>query len=241
MADEPDAIARVRLAANEHGLTEGLDPAALAWLVSVGEVETYSEGVSETLGFEQVRFTGRKIAPNAEHHRAAARQAIDRGYWKAFALASSRQRPEIEAIRDAALDAIVATEVLVDIQSIGREAEQRLKDWRPGALIAPPPEPEHHFADLMLADETRDAELDALRARIAELEAAPVLELSNEPPAEALMEAYPDEDHAALKARILAEFASLRNMLVGHIPMTMEQLARLQALEHPKFQTWLQA
>jgi len=85
------------------------------------------------------------------------------------------------------------------------------------------------------------AENDALRARIAELEAAPVLELSNDPPTEALMEAYPDEDHVALKARILAEFASLRNMLVGHIPMTMEQLARLQALEHPKFQTWLQA
>jgi hypothetical protein len=85
------------------------------------------------------------------------------------------------------------------------------------------------------------AENDALRARIAELEAAPILELSNDPPAEALMEAYPDENHAALKARILAEFASLRNMLVGHIPMTMEQLARLQALEHPKFQTWLQA
>jgi hypothetical protein len=85
------------------------------------------------------------------------------------------------------------------------------------------------------------AENDALRARIAELEAAPVLELSNDPPTEALMEAYPDEDHAALKARILAEFASLRNALVGHIPMTMEQLARLQALEHPKFQTWLQA
>jgi hypothetical protein len=85
------------------------------------------------------------------------------------------------------------------------------------------------------------AENDALRARIAELEAATVLELSNDPPTEALMEAYPDEDHAALKARILAEFASLRNMLVGHIPMTMEQLARLQALEHPKFQTWLQA
>jgi hypothetical protein len=105
----------------------------------------------------------------------------------------------------------------------------------------PPQAEEHHFADLMLADETRDAELDALRARIAELEAAPVLELSNDPPAEALMEAYPDEDHAALKARILAEFASLRNALVGHIPMTMEQLARLQALEHPKFQTWLQA
>ena len=89
----------------------------------------------------------------------------------------------------------------------------------------------------------RDAELDALRARIAELEAtlaAPVLELSNEPPAEALAEAYPDEDHAALKARIMAEFASLRNALVGHIPMTHEQLDRLVVLEHPKYQSWLQ-
>jgi len=89
------------------------------------------------------------------------------------------------------------------------------------------------------------AENDALRARIAELEAAlsaPVLELSNpaEPPAEALLEAYPDEDHAALKARILAEFASLRNMLIGQIPMTQDQLARLVALEHPKYQSWLQ-
>jgi hypothetical protein len=89
----------------------------------------------------------------------------------------------------------------------------------------------------------RDAELDALRARIAELEAtlaAPVLELSNEPPAEALLEAYPDEDHAALKARILAEFASLRNALIGQIPMTHEQLDRLVVLEHPKYQSWLQ-
>ena len=87
------------------------------------------------------------------------------------------------------------------------------------------------------------AENDALRARIAELEAAlatPVLELSNEPPPEALQEAYPDEDHAALKARILAEFASLRNMLIGQIPMTQEQLSRLVALEHPKYQSWLQ-
>jgi hypothetical protein len=89
------------------------------------------------------------------------------------------------------------------------------------------------------------AENDALRARIAELEAAlaaPVMELSNpaEPPAEALEEAYPDEDHAALKARILAEFASLRNMLIGQIPMTQDQLARLVALEHPKYQSWLQ-
>jgi len=89
------------------------------------------------------------------------------------------------------------------------------------------------------------AENDALRARIAELEAAlsaPVLELSSptEPPAEALLEAYPDEDHAALKARILSEFASLRNMLIGQIPMSHEQLDRLVALEHPKYQSWLQ-
>jgi len=87
------------------------------------------------------------------------------------------------------------------------------------------------------------AENDALRARIAELEAAlatPVLELSNDPPAEALLEAYPDEDHAALKARILSEFASLRNMLIGQIPMSHEQLDRLVALEHPKYQSWLQ-
>ena len=87
------------------------------------------------------------------------------------------------------------------------------------------------------------AENDALRARIAELEAAlsaPVLKLSNEPPAEALLEAYPDEDHVALKARIMAEFASLRNALIGQIPMTHEQLDRLVVLEHPKYQSWLQ-
>lgn len=89
------------------------------------------------------------------------------------------------------------------------------------------------------------AENNVLRSQIAELEAL-VLKLTPttpdpvEPPAEALAEAYPDEDHATLKARILAEFASLRNALVGHIPMTMEQLTRLQTLEHPKFQTWLQ-
>ena len=102
----------------------------------------------------------------------------------------------------------------------------------------------------------RDAEIDALgrrvadleeaikalRQRIAALEAAPLVEPSNpaEPPAEALLEAYPDEDHAALKQRILGEFASLRNMLIGQIPMTHEQLDRLVALEHPKYQSWLQ-
>ena len=84
--------------------------------------------------------------------------------------------------------------------------------------------------------------LEALRQRIAALEAVPAAEPSNpnEPPPEALNEAYPDEDHAALKARILGEFASLRNMLIGQIPMTHEQLDRLVALEHPKYQSWLQ-
>jgi hypothetical protein len=88
----------------------------------------------------------------------------------------------------------------------------------------------------------RDAEIEALRARIAELEAlqAPAPQQPSEPPAEALLEAYPDEDHAALKARILGEFSSLRNMLIGQIPMTHEQLDRLVALEHPKYQSWLQ-
>lgn len=69
---------------------------------------------------------------------------------------------------------------------------------------------------------------------------APAPQQPSEPPAEALLEAYPDEDHAALKARILGEFASLRNMLIGQIPMTHEQLDRLVALEHPKYQSWLQ-
>lgn len=85
-----------------------------------------------------------------------------------------------------------------------------------------------------------EAEVKALWARIGALEEKPVLELSNEPPEEALLEAYPDEDHAALKQRILFEFASLRNMLIGQIPMTADQLNRLVALEHPKYQSWLQ-
>jgi hypothetical protein len=87
-----------------------------------------------------------------------------------------------------------------------------------------------------------EAEVKALWERIAALEAAPVVKPSdpNEPPPEALDEAYPDEDHAALKARILHEFGSLRNMLIGQIPMTAEQLDRLVALEHPKYQSWLQ-
>lgn len=88
----------------------------------------------------------------------------------------------------------------------------------------------------------RDAQIEALQRRIAELEALQVVAPAGpaEPPPEALDEAYPDEDHAALKERILHEFASLRNMLIGHIPMTQEQVNRLVALEHPKYQSWLQ-
>jgi aminoglycoside phosphotransferase len=148
----------------------------------------------------------------------------------------------------AQLDAAIAAVCPIAGVSLGTEADK--STW----VI--------HFADhatdeqrakaheaLVFFEYRKPAPTDELQEQIdfirwvvgAELEAAPVLELSNDPPAEALMEAYPDENHAALKARILAEFASLRNMLIGNIPMTMEQLARLQALEHPKFQTWLQA
>ena len=94
--------------------------------------------------------------------------------------------------------------------------------------------------------DARDAEIDALRARIAELEAelAPAPIVDGEPPAEVVAEALPDEDYAALKQRLLIELGSLRNMLVGNIPMSDEEqaqkLARLAVLEHPKFQTWLQ-
>jgi hypothetical protein len=108
------------------------------------------------------------------------------------------------------------------------------------------------LADAAPFVDERDAEIEALRKRIAELEAAvPVVgELvldqvaDDEPPAEVLAEAFPDEDYTALKQRLLIELGSLRNMLVGNIPMSAEEqaqkLARLAALEHPKFQTWLQ-
>lgn len=110
---------------------------------------------------------------------------------------------------------------------------------------SPPPEP---TPDAIVFEEPApDPELETLRARITELEAL-VVELTppppseiTEPPPEVLAEAQPDETLAELKARLLFEFASLRNMLIGHIPMTEPQLLRLQALEHPKFQTWLQA
>ena len=103
-------------------------------------------------------------------------------------------------------------------------------------LLAP------HFSRHQPEPDARDVEIEALRQRIAALEAVPAAEPSNpnEPPPEALNEAYPAEDHAALKARILGEFSSLRNMLIGQIPMTHEQLDRLVALEHPKYQSWLQ-
>lgn len=110
---------------------------------------------------------------------------------------------------------------------------------------SPPPEP---TPDAVVFEEPApDPELETLRTRITELEAL-VVELTppppseiTEPPPEVLAEAQPDETLAELKARLLFEFASLRNMLIGHIPMTEPQLLRLQALEHPKFQTWLQA
>lgn len=109
----------------------------------------------------------------------------------------------------------------------------------PDAVVFEEPEPE--------PEPVTDPELETLRARITELEAL-VVELTppppsepTDPPAEVLAEAQPDESLVELKARLLAEFASLRNMLVGHIPMTEAQLLRLQALENYKFQTWLQA
>lgn len=102
------------------------------------------------------------------------------------------------------------------------------------------------LADAVPFVDARDAEIEALRARIAELEAelAPAPIADGEPPAEVLAEAFPDEDYTALKQRLLIELGSLRNMLVGNIPMSAEEqaqkLSRLAVLEHPKFQTWLQ-
>lgn len=135
------------------------------------------------------------------------------------------------------------------------------RDWRRsvravirGELMEIPNEPARYTGDAFkahwdavtsgkLADavpfvDARDAEIEALRKRIAELEAPPVVD--GDPPAEVMAEARPDEDYTELKARLLLEFASLRNMLVGHIPMTPDELARLVALEHPKYQSWLQ-
>lgn len=109
------------------------------------------------------------------------------------------------------------------------------------AVVEPDPVPEPEPAPAPVASEA-----DMLRQRIAQLEElvrqltpAPASDPSMPPP-EVMAEAHPDEGLVELKARLLAEFASLRNMLVGHIPMNEPQLLRLQALEHPKFQTWLQ-
>lgn len=107
----------------------------------------------------------------------------------------------------------------------------------PVPAVEPEPEP---------APAPVSSEADMLRQRIAQLEdlvrqltPAPASDPSVPPP-EVMAEAQPDESLVDLKTRLLAEFASLRNMLVGHIPMNEPQLLRLQALEHPKFQTWLQ-
>jgi len=130
-----------------------------------------------------------------------------------------------------------------DIRAVYRDAYQQHWDKVTSGTLAEAaaaPVFEDHPADP--APDPRDDQIAFLLRRVAELEAAlkaPVLELSNDPPEEALKEALPDEDHAALKARILAEFASLRNMLIGNIPMKPEQLERLVALEHPKYQSWL--
>jgi hypothetical protein len=111
----------------------------------------------------------------------------------------------------------------------------------PVPVVEPEPVPEPEPAPAPVSSEA-----DMLRQRIAQLEdlvrqltPAPEPDPSMPPP-EVMAEAHPDEGLVELKARLLAEFASLRNMLVGHIPMNEEQLLRLQALEHPKFQTWLQ-
>lgn len=132
-----------------------------------------------------------------------------------------------EQLSEKRLIEIVGT--VVDIDAIKKKIELALQlNYQP----APQPAP---------------SETDILRDRIAQLEEQ-VIQLTPEPepdvsvpPPEVLAEAQPDEDLVELKARLLGEFASLRNMLIGHIPMTEEQLLRLQALEHPKFQTWLQA
>ena len=137
--------------------------------------------------------------------------------------------------------AVVAPEPAVEIVAEPEPAPEPEPDPEPI------PEPEPTPDAIVFEEPAPDPELETLRARITELEAL-VVELTppppseiTEPPPEVLAEAQPDESLAELKARLLFEFASLRNMLIGHIPMTEPQLLRLQALEHPKFQTWLQA
>lgn len=170
----------------------------------------------------------------------------------------------------------LAWRTLVAVDHVDAKAEDEgltispaWRDWRRsvravirGELMDIPDEPARYTGDAFKAHwdavtsgklgdavpfvDARDAEIEALRARIAELEAelAPAPIADGEPPAEVLAEAFPDEDYTALKQRLLIELGSLRNMLVGNIPMSVEEqaqkLARLAVLEHPKFQTWLQ-
>ena len=169
----------------------------------------------------------------------------------------------------------LAWRMLVSVDHIDAKAEDEgltispaWRDWRRsvravirGDLMEIPDEPPRYLdaytahwnkatagklGDAVPFVDERDAEIEALRKRIAELEAelAPAPIADGEPPAEVVAEAFPDEDYAALKQRLLVELSHLRNMLVGNIPMSDEEqaqkLARLAALEHPKFQTWLQ-
>jgi hypothetical protein len=174
----------------------------------------------------------------------------------------------------------LAWRTLVAVDHIDAKAEdegltisQDWRDWRRsvravirGDLMEIPNEPPRYvdgfkahwdkttagtLADAVPFVDERDAEIEALRKRVVELEcllatppASVEPEVDTDPPAEVLAEAFPDEDYTALKQRLLIELGSLRNMLVGNIPMSDEEhaqkLARLAALEHPKFQTWLQ-
>jgi hypothetical protein len=178
----------------------------------------------------------------------------------------------------------LAWRTLVSVDHVDAKAEdegltisQDWRDWRRsvravirGDLMEIPNEPARYvdgfkahwdkttagtLADAAPFVDERDAEIEALRKRVAELETllsappamvspAPVVVEDGAPPAEVLAEAFPDEDYTALKQRLLIELGSLRNMLVGNIPMSDEEqaqkLARLAVLEHPKFQTWLQ-
>lgn len=142
-----------------------------------------------------------------------------------------------------AYDLVAIAAAPVSVQQPPRYAE----GYNPSSIlkanwdkIAPPP--------AAAVWDQRDDEINALRKRIAELEAAqqppaPPVD-DSAPPSEVMAEAMPDEDYTELKHRLLIELGSLRNMLVGNIPMTPDEqsrkLERLAALEHPTILNWLQ-